>query len=130
MGLAIDGNEVHGIAKGGQAFLSIGNTNKYGSINISGRKYAAMPVSFTIPKGTHLLREGVEGGYDLSKDCDATCVGTSDKFYYFSGYVEAAQDDDGNTNFQYKNPNDGYRFTYFDPPMFVKKDEVKNIRWQ
>lgn len=39
MGLAIDGNEVHGIAKGGQAFLSIGNTNTDGSINIGGQNY-------------------------------------------------------------------------------------------
>ena len=130
MGLAIDGNEVHGIAKGGQAFLSIGNTNADGSLNISGRKYVTMPVSFTIPKGTHLFDGTHINGLNLIQDCTVTCVGTSDKFYYFSGYVEAAQDDDGNTNFQYKNPNDGYRFTYFDPPMFVKKDEVKNIRWQ
>ena len=40
MGLAIDGNEVHGIAKGGQAFVSLGNpNNKDGSINIGGQDY-------------------------------------------------------------------------------------------
>nr|DAW18309.1 MAG TPA: hypothetical protein [Caudoviricetes sp.] len=39
MGLAIDGNEVHGIAKGGQAFVSLGNTNTDGSINIGGQDY-------------------------------------------------------------------------------------------
>ncbi|MDH5099744.1 hypothetical protein OQI87_00960 [Lactobacillus kefiranofaciens] len=40
MGLAIDGNEVHGIAKGGQAFISLGNTNnKDGSLNIDGQNY-------------------------------------------------------------------------------------------
>ena len=40
MGLAIDGNEVHGIARGGQAFVSLGNTNsKDGSINIGGQYY-------------------------------------------------------------------------------------------
>ncbi|NRO85264.1 hypothetical protein IMAU10149_01856 [Lactobacillus helveticus] len=39
MGLAIDGNEVHGIARGGQAFVSIGNANTDGSINIGGQDY-------------------------------------------------------------------------------------------
>ena len=39
MGLAIDGNEVHGIAKGGQAFVSLGNANADGSINIGGQDY-------------------------------------------------------------------------------------------
>ena len=39
MGLAIDGNEVHGIARGGQAFVSLGNTNTDGSINIGGQDY-------------------------------------------------------------------------------------------
>lgn len=39
MGLAIDGNEVHGIARGGQAFVSIGNTNVDGSISLNGHNY-------------------------------------------------------------------------------------------
>ena len=40
MGLAIDGNEVHGIARGGQAFVSIGNVNSTdGSLNIDGQDY-------------------------------------------------------------------------------------------
>lgn len=39
MGLAIDGNEVHGIARGGQAFISLGNTNGDGSLNIDGQDY-------------------------------------------------------------------------------------------
>ena len=39
MGLAIDGNEVHGIARGGQAFVSLGNANADGSVNIGGQDY-------------------------------------------------------------------------------------------
>ena len=39
MGLAIDGNVVHGIARGGQAFVSLGNANADGSINIGGQNY-------------------------------------------------------------------------------------------
>ena len=38
MGLAIDGNVVHGIARGGQAFLTM-QTNKDGSINLGGNLY-------------------------------------------------------------------------------------------
>lgn len=38
MGLAIDGNVVHGIAKGGQAFLAI-QANEDGSITYNGQKY-------------------------------------------------------------------------------------------
>ena len=39
MGLAIDGNEVHGIARGGQAFVSLGNVNTDGSLNIGGQGF-------------------------------------------------------------------------------------------
>ena len=39
MGLAIDGNVDHGIAKGGQAFLAM-QANKDGSINFGGSLYA------------------------------------------------------------------------------------------
>lgn len=39
MGLAIDGNVVNGIARGGQAFVGLGNTNADGSINIGGQDY-------------------------------------------------------------------------------------------
>ena len=44
MGLAIDGNEVHGIARGGQAFVSIGNVNSTdGSLSIDGQDYKVTP---------------------------------------------------------------------------------------
>ena len=39
MGLAIDGNEVHGIAKGGQPFLAM-QANNDGTINLGGNLYA------------------------------------------------------------------------------------------
>lgn len=39
MGLVIDGNVVHGIAKGGQPFLAM-QANKDGSINFGGSLYA------------------------------------------------------------------------------------------
>ena len=39
MGLAIDGNVVHGIARGGQAFLAM-QANNDGTINLGGNLYA------------------------------------------------------------------------------------------
>ena len=42
MGLAIDGNEVHGIARGGQAFLAM-QENSDGSININGNMFTKIP---------------------------------------------------------------------------------------
>lgn len=39
MGLAIDGNVVHGIAKGGQPFLAM-QANNDGTINLGGNLYA------------------------------------------------------------------------------------------
>ncbi len=39
MGLVIDGNEVNGIAKGGQPFLAM-QANKDGTINVGGNLYA------------------------------------------------------------------------------------------
>ena len=39
MGLAIDGNVVHGIARGGQAFVGVGDATANGSINIGGQYY-------------------------------------------------------------------------------------------
>ena len=40
MGLAIDGNIVHGIARGGEAFVGLGNANNTdGSLSIGGQDY-------------------------------------------------------------------------------------------
>lgn len=129
MGLAIDGNEVHGIAKGGQAFLPIDKNNEDGSINIDGRKYVTMPVSFTIPEGTHVSDGEHASGFTLSTDCNVTCVGTSNKFYYFCGEIEFTEGYDGGEWYM-DNPQDVYGRDIFYPPLFIKKDKVKNIRWQ
>lgn len=100
------------------------------NVTANGRKYAAMPVSFTIPEGTHLY-DGTHGdGFTLSTDCNVTCVGTSGEFYYFCGTIEFTESYGGNDG-KIDNPKDvsvsGRNL--FNPPLFVEKDEVKNIRW-
>ena len=102
------------------------------SVTANDRNYCAMPVSFTIPKGTHLSDGDHESGFDLSKDCDVTCVGASDEFYYFCGEIKFTQSYGGSDSNKedIDNPQDVYEDNDFNPPMFVKKDKVKNIRWQ
>ena len=104
------------------------------NVKANGRNYFAMPVSFTIPKDTHLSDGDHQQGFDLSKDCNVTCVGASDEFYYFCGEIEFTQSYGGPDSHKWdiENPQDIYeggRDT-FNSPMFIKKDKVKNIRWQ
>lgn len=98
----------------------------------NGRNYCAMPVSFTIPKDTHLSDGNHDAGFDLSKDCNVTCVGASAEFYYFCGEIEVTQNYGGPdpNKWSIDNPQDVYGMNVFHNPMFIKKDKVKNIRWQ
>lgn len=102
------------------------------NITANGRNYFAMPVSFTIPEGTHISDGAHQQGFDLSKDCDVTCVGASAEFYYFCGEIEITQSYGGPNlnNWDIDNPQDVYWRNIFYSPMFIKKDKVKNIRWQ
>lgn len=104
------------------------------NVQANGKNYYAMPVSFTIPKDTHLSDGYHQLGFDLSKDCDVTCVGASAEFYYFCGEIEFTQNYGGpySNNWITDNPKDVYEGgrEIFNLPMFVKKDKVKNIRWQ
>lgn len=100
------------------------------NVTANGRKYAAMPVSFTIPQGTHVSDGDHTSGFTLSKDCNVTCVGTSDEFYYFCGEIDFTQSYEGYTMWKTDNPQDVYENDTFNSPLFIKKDEVKNIRWQ
>lgn len=104
-------------------------TDNADNVKANGRNYFAMPVSFTIPKGTHLSDGYHQQGFDLSKDCNVTCVGTSDEFYYFYGEIEIAPGY-GENSLDIDNPQDVYGNDVFKPPMFIKKDKVKNIRWK
>ena len=98
------------------------------NVTANGRKYAAMPVSFTIPQGTYLSDGDHTSGFHLSKDCNVTCVGTSDEFYYFCGTIEFTESY-GDSSGKIDNPKDVSGNDTFNRPLFVEKDEVKNIRW-
>lgn len=102
------------------------------NVKANGKEYMALPVSFTIPKGTHLSDGTHEQGFDLSKDCKVTCVGASDEFYYFCGDIVFTQTYGGSDSNKWHadNPKDVYDSVAFNSPMFVEKDEVKNIIWQ
>ena len=104
-------------------------TDNADSIKANGRNYFAMPVSFTIPEGTHVSDGDHQSGFDLSKDCDVTCVGASADFYYFCGKIEITPTY-GFLEWCVDNPQDVYFMDVFHSPMFIKKDKVKNIRWQ
>ena len=104
-------------------------TDNADNVKANGRNYFAMPVSFTIPKDTHLSDGDHDAGFDLSKDCDVTCVGASADFYYFCGEIEFTQSYRG-SEWRVDNPQDVYWRNIFHSPMFIKKDKVKNIRWQ
>ena len=75
MGLAIDGNVVHGISRGGQAFVSLGNTNADGSINIGGQDYFS----------TNKIKITDTGDFDLGLSIDASS-GTIDVTSNLSNY--------------------------------------------
>lgn len=108
-------------------------TDDADSIKANDRNYCAMPVSFTIPKDTHVSDGDHQSGFDLSKDCNVTCVGASDEFYYFCGEIEFTQNYGGAdpNKWRIDNPQDVYEGDrdIFNLPMFIKKDKVKNIRW-
>ena len=107
-------------------------TDSADNVKANGRNYFAMPVSFTIPEGAHVSDGNHQSGFDLSKDCNVTCVGASDEFYYFCGEIEFTPSYGGpnSNNWDMDNPKDVYGRDIFNLPMFIKKDKVKNIRWQ
>lgn len=84
MGLAIDGNEVHGIARGGQAFLPIDENNADGSITYNGQKYIDLAnASFKITKiddGSHFLDSG--DTFETIEDINFTFVNLKDFSQY------------------------------------------------
>lgn len=75
MGLAIDGNEVHGIARGGQAFVSLGNTNNAdGSINIGGQDYLSK------------IKMKIKGIYTFQMDINSNTINSTEVTSGLSNY--------------------------------------------
>ena len=83
MGLAIDGNEVHGIARGGQAFVSIGNTNADGSISLNGQDYLNESNMEIKDTGKFYISIGADdtGGYSASP------VDVTNELSNYGGYL-------------------------------------------
>ncbi len=109
MGLAIDGNVVHGIARGGQAFLAM-QANNDGTINLGGNLYAKQdPIVGKDVFVNYGAKVCYLNGYTLNTDSGQldTVVATlkdDDTTYYFfnvfdksSGQVRYAYVDSKNT---------------------------------
>lgn len=98
------------------------------SVTANGKNYIALPASFTLPKGTHVSDGDHEGGMNTSRDCEVTCVGSSDDFYYFCGKIFT--DWNGlDSELDIDNPKDVENSVTFERPWFVRKSKVTNVKW-
>ena len=98
------------------------------NITANGKKYVALPTSFTLPKGTHVSDGDHEGGMNTSRDCEVTCVGSSDDFYYFCGKIFTDQSGLFN-ELDIGNPKDVENAVIFKRPWFIRKSKVTNVKW-
>lgn len=96
------------------------------SVKANNKDYVALPTSFTLPKDTHVSDGYHQSGMNISRDCEVTCVGSSNDFYYFCGsiitdwhgYIEDID-----------NPKDVEDSVDFERPWFVRKSKVTNVKW-
>ena len=98
------------------------------SVKANNKDYVALPTSFTLPKDTHVSDGYHQSGMNISRDCEVTCVGSSNDFYYFCGKIftdwnglDRALDID--------NPKDLKNSVTFERPWFVRKSKVTNVKW-
>ena len=84
MGLAIDGNVVHGIAKGGQAFLPI-TKNKDGSVVIDGHTYNDSLIGKRASGLSNSTQYYLTGAWDIGSRFYATTVLKKDCFLFWKG---------------------------------------------
>lgn len=76
-GLAIDGNEVHGLAIGGQALYPLKKNTSDHSITVDQNEYFRIPTKVTISEGTRIY-SALKSGDDfqiLNSDQTFTCIG-------------------------------------------------------
>lgn len=98
------------------------------NVKANNKDYVALPTSFTLPKGTHVSDGDHEGGMNISHDCEVTCVGSSDDFYYFCGKIFT--DWSGlDSELDIGNPKDVENTVVFTRPWFVRKSKVTNVKW-
>ena len=98
------------------------------SVKANNKDYVALPTSFTLPKGTHVSDGDHEGGMNTSRDCEVTCVGSSDDFYYFCGKIFTDWNGLYNEH-DIGNPKDVENTVIFKRPWFIRKSKVTNVKW-
>lgn len=99
------------------------------SINANGKNYVAIPTSFTLPTGAHVNDGSHQGGMNISRDCEVTCVGSSNDFYYFCGKIFTDWNSGSDYEIDIDNPKDVENHIIFDRPWFVRKSKVTNVKW-
>lgn len=98
------------------------------SVKANNKDYVALPASFTLPKGTHVNDGYHQGGMNITHDCEVTCVGSSDDFYYFCGKIFT--DWNGLDNeIDIDNPKDVENKIIYTAPWFIRKSKVTNVKW-
>ena len=98
------------------------------SVKANNKDYVALPTSFTLPKGTLVSDGDHEGGLNTSRECEVTCVGSSDDFYYFCGKIFT--DWSGlDSELDIGNPKDVENTAIFERPWFIRKSKVTNVKW-
>lgn len=98
------------------------------NVQANGKNYIALPASFTLPKGTHVSDGSHQGGMNITHDCEVTCVGSSDDFYYFCGKIFTDWADlDSETDID--NPKDVENKLTYTGPWFIRKSKVTNVKW-
>lgn len=98
------------------------------NVQANSRNYIALPASFTLPKGTHVNDGYHQGGLNISQDCEVTCVGSSNDFYYFCGKIFT--DYTGLfSEIDIDNPKDVENRDNFTAPWFIRKSKVTNVKW-
>lgn len=103
-------------------------TDNADNVQANGKNYIALPASFTLPKGTHVNDGSHQAGMNISQDCEVTCVGSSNDFYYFCGKIFT--DWSGLFNeIDIDNPKDVEFKDIFTAPWFVRKSKVTNVKW-
>lgn len=97
------------------------------SVKANNKDYVALPTSFTLPKNTHVEDGYHQSGMNISRDCEVTCVGSSNDFYYYCGRIFT--DWNGSDIEDIDNPKDVEDTVVFERPWFVRKSKVTNVKW-
>ncbi|MCT3400971.1 hypothetical protein [Lactobacillus helveticus] len=99
------------------------------SVKANNKDYVALPTSFTLPKDTYVSDGNHQSGMNISRDCEVTCVGSSNDFYYFCGKIFIDWNNFDSVEFDIDNPKDVENSVTFERPWFVRKSKVTNVKW-